>query len=117
MCATQVVSVFLSTTFDPYVAAKMGSGISRLAFATHDEEPADVPLANLSAPVVFSLPATNYTLRDPAGRGAPKETESACIFWDERLNAYRCAAMSGTAKGRCTGMFSFPERCCSPRPA
>lgn len=85
---SQVISVFLSTTFDPYVAAKLGSGVTRLAFSTHDEEPEPLTLSNLSVPVVFSLPATDYTLKNGQA-GAPQGVEAACVFWDETLRMYR----------------------------
>lgn len=87
--SAQVVSFFVSTTFDPYVAQQPGSGVTRLAFSS-PEDGSPLVLANLSTPVVFSIPATNYTLSASGGRGAKPALEASCVFWDEKSSAYRC---------------------------
>lgn len=82
-----VAAQFTTTLFDPYVDAPLGSGITRLAFAT--PAGAEVAVANLTVPILFSIPA------GPAAGDAPGESgkQMACSFWDAARRVYRCALM------------------------
>lgn len=95
----QVVSVFLETAFDPWVSAKVGSGITRLAFSTGGDSPVPLPLSDLATPIVFSLPATDYALKT-GGKPSGAPLEAACVFYDEELMRYRREAQRAAPLSR-----------------
>lgn len=75
-----VVTLFTTTTFDPYIDAPAGSGITRLAFSSPvDGSPIEV--SNLSTPILFSLPSM----------GGDGDRVGVCSFWDTAGGAYRRA--------------------------
>lgn len=87
--AAQVAAQYVTTTFDPYISAPAGSGITRLAFSSPlDGSP--IELSNLSAPVQFTLPATPLSLTGESGANG----RAVCAFWSEAEGAYRRAANS-----------------------
>jgi hypothetical protein len=81
-----VASTFLSLAFDAHAggASNNTGGVTRLAFAS--AAGAAVPVADLAAPLLFTLPAS--TLR--AGQ------QASCAWWDATVGAYSaegCAAL------------------------
>jgi hypothetical protein len=79
---------YTSLGFNPYAGTRAGSGVVSLSFAKEDGTP--LPVANLSAPITFSMPPP--TGADPV----------TCQWWDARADAYSTV-----------GTFALP----SPRPA
>jgi hypothetical protein len=83
---TPVSSTFMSLAFDAHDPGSNNSaGITRLAFSTPGSG-ATVPVANLSTPLLFTLPASTLN----SGQ------QAACAWWDAGAGAYAtdgCAAL------------------------
>ena len=75
--ATPVVTTFLSVnSFDPHNSGMSVSGMTRLAFSNADGS--SIAVANLTTPILFSLPLVQVS----AG------SKAACMFWDEAAVNY-----------------------------
>ncbi len=73
-----VTTTFLSMTFDPWSSNDTSVGsVTRLAFTADN---ATVPVANLTSPLTFTLPAVNLTGLDGM--------HAACMWYDEDAAAY-----------------------------
>lgn len=88
---SQVAAQFTSTAFDPYTDAPLGSGITRLSFASPGG--VEISLQDLSMPILFSIPS------GPGGDAAAEGKQAACTFWDPAKGVYRCGDGSRLASG------------------
>lgn len=98
----QVVANLLTTTFDPWARNPLGSGITRLVFFSRQPPPStatsqggkkaalrELSIANLSTPILFSIPATQSSLSSEV---AADKRETLCGFWVPSTKIYRRGA-------------------------
>ena len=86
--AAPVVTTFLSLTFDPNQNPNT-TGVTRLAFSNADGS--EVPVANATKPILFTLPAVNLT-----------NDQAVCSYWDPVALEYATHGCIGAcARGRC----------------
>lgn len=99
---------FLTTSFDPYARSPVGtSGITRLAFSTPNRNGTSAPLsvANLSTPIIFTIPSTASSL---SGEAPGEQREVLCGFWDAKLGIYRRASNRNSCAHITLFAFSAP---------
>ena len=71
---TPLVTTFLSLKFDPNMTPNT-TGVTRLAFSNADGS--EVPVANATKPILFTLPAVNLT-----------DDQAVCSYWDPDAQEY-----------------------------
>ena len=86
--------VHAQAAFDPNSAGgtvgAAARGFTRLQFTSASDR-AELPVADLNTPVLFTMPTTPFDANggadaDAGGDGAA----AACQFWDPGTNKYRC---------------------------